>query len=47
MKTKIKLQNSTSRIKSIAAGTHHSLALDYSGNIYAWGRNQKGQLGNL
>lgn len=30
----------------IAAGFNHSLALDADGNIYAWGDNDYGQLGN-
>lgn len=29
----------------VAAGTSHSLALDASGNVWAWGKNDKGQLG--
>jgi alpha-tubulin suppressor-like RCC1 family protein len=29
----------------IAAGSRHSLALDNQGKIYAWGRNEYGQLG--
>ena len=32
-------------IKAIAAGYDHSLALDKDGNVYAWGRNEYGQLG--
>ncbi len=32
-------------IMSVATGAFHSLALDTSGNIYAWGNNSKGQLG--
>jgi|GEM_PF-2481771 len=34
-----------SNIVAIAAGTEHSLALDSSGNAYAWGRGNSGQLG--
>lgn len=30
----------------ISAGTEHSLALDSYGNLWAWGRNTRGQIGN-
>lgn len=30
----------------ISAGERHNLAIDSSGNIWAWGSNNKGQLGN-
>lgn len=30
---------------AIAAGGHHSLYLDRSGQVYAWGANERGQLG--
>jgi hypothetical protein len=33
-------------IVSISAGATHSVALYYDGTVYAWGRNQNGQLGN-
>jgi len=33
-------------IVAISAGEGHSLALDIVGNVYAWGDNQYGQLGN-
>ena len=33
------------RIKRIAAGAHSVLAVDTNGNVWAWGRNDKGQLG--
>jgi alpha-tubulin suppressor-like RCC1 family protein len=33
-------------IKSIAAGADHSLAVDESGNVFAWGSNSSGQLGS-
>ena len=33
-------------IIAIAAGGHHSLALHESGQVYAWGANDRGQLGN-
>ncbi len=33
------------RIKSVAAGEYHSLALSSSGRVYSWGRNLSGQLG--
>jgi alpha-tubulin suppressor-like RCC1 family protein len=34
-----------SNIKSVAAGASHSLAIDASNNVYAWGYNNTGQLG--
>jgi alpha-tubulin suppressor-like RCC1 family protein len=33
------------RAVSIAAGADHSLALTYDGKVFAWGKNQEGQLG--
>lgn len=33
-------------ITKIAAGENHSLALDSNGNVWVWGRNNYGQLGN-
>ena len=33
-------------ISQISAGNYHSLALDSEGQIYAWGGNHYGQLGN-
>lgn len=33
-------------IVDIAAGTDHNLALDQQGNLWAWGRNDYGQIGN-
>ena len=33
-------------IQSVAAGGYHSLALDNSGNVYSWGSNMSGELGN-
>lgn len=33
------------KIKSIAVGEYHSIALGEDGNIYSWGRNLTGQLG--
>ena len=33
-------------IKAIAAGAGFSMALDTSGNVWVWGRNDSGQLGN-
>lgn len=32
-------------IKSIAAGDYHSVALDHKGDVWTWGRNAWGQLG--
>ena len=37
--------NGTEHIVAIAAGSHHSVALTRSGQIWAWGRNDFGQLG--
>ncbi len=33
-------------VKSIAAGKHHSLALQNDGSVKSWGDNTRGQLGN-
>lgn len=33
------------RLKSVAAGEYHSLALSASGRVYSWGNNLSGQLG--
>jgi len=40
--------NSPTGLKStaIAAGAYHSLAIGSDGNVYAWGYNAEGQLGN-
>lgn len=38
------LYNNT--FKSVAAGANHSLAVAYSGDLYSWGSNDAGQLGN-
>ena len=38
--------NYLEHIVAIAAGEGHSIALDNNGNVYAWGDNQFGQLGN-
>ncbi|MDE6589684.1 MAG: hypothetical protein K2K53_04935, partial [Oscillospiraceae bacterium] len=34
------------RFKAVAAGTDHAVALSQDGNVYAWGLNDNGQLGN-
>jgi uncharacterized repeat protein (TIGR02543 family) len=34
------------RIKSVKAGSSHSIAVTTSGRVYSWGRNTYGQLGN-
>jgi len=31
--------------KSVSAGKFHSLAIDTAGNLWAWGENYYGQLG--
>ncbi len=33
-------------IVAIAAGQNHSLALSSAGNVYAWGKNDRGQIGD-
>jgi alpha-tubulin suppressor-like RCC1 family protein len=33
------------RVRSVAAGLEHSLALGWDGRVYAWGKNEFGQLG--
>ena len=33
------------RIKRVAVGGHHVLAISYTGKIFSWGKNDKGQLG--
>ena len=38
--------DSTVNIVQIAAGSGHSLALDDTGKVYAWGHNIRGQLGD-
>ncbi|RKG89192.1 hypothetical protein D7W82_07985 [Corallococcus sp. CA049B] len=37
--------NGLPSIKAVAAGIGHSLALDVSGNVWAWGQNASGQAG--
>lgn len=32
-------------IKQVAAGDHHSVALDKQGRVFSWGNNERGQLG--
>jgi alpha-tubulin suppressor-like RCC1 family protein len=34
------------KVKAVAAGVQHSLALDAHGNVYGWGENGDGQAGN-
>jgi len=46
-KNKFTLPGTTARIKSIATGHYHTLVLDYDGNVFTWGNNEKGQLGNM
>jgi len=38
--------DSTNNWKAVVAGTNHSIALKADGTIWAWGRNQYGQLGD-
>ncbi|RKG74727.1 hypothetical protein D7W82_37590 [Corallococcus sp. CA049B] len=35
------------RMTAVAAGSGHSLALDETGHVWAWGRNDRGQAGGL
>ena len=35
-----------SNVTAVAGGYYHSLTLSSTGNVYAWGHNQYGQLGN-
>nr|WP_128796777.1 MopE-related protein [Corallococcus coralloides] len=35
------------RMTAVAAGSGHSLALDETGHVWAWGRNNRGQAGGL
>ena len=32
-------------LRFISCGAHHSLVVSHSGAVYAWGKNNKGQLG--
>jgi alpha-tubulin suppressor-like RCC1 family protein len=34
------------RVRSVAAGKSHSLALTWEGRVYSWGGNENGQLGH-
>lgn len=34
------------RIRSVACGEHHSMAVGETGDVYVWGRAKEGQLGN-
>lgn len=36
---------SLSHIKAISAGGYHNIALDHTGQVWAWGRNREGQIG--
>jgi len=38
--------NSSNKIIAVAAGRDHSLAIAEDGNVYAWGNNRSGQLGD-
>ena len=42
----IKIDMGETKFKEIMAGSYHSLAIDEFGNIWSWGRNDVGQLGN-
>jgi alpha-tubulin suppressor-like RCC1 family protein len=36
----------TGMFLALAAGTHHSLAVDWNGSVWVWGNNSDGQLGD-
>jgi alpha-tubulin suppressor-like RCC1 family protein len=38
-------KNKKSRLKKVASGAHHTLALTTDGKIYAWGDPESGKLG--
>ena len=40
-----RLQNEKFKCKSIQTGYYHTLVLMNDGSLYAWGRNNEGQLG--
>ena len=44
----VKLKNGTrlSGVKSVDTGLNHACALTYSGDVYCWGNNKYGQIGN-
>ena len=42
----VSLPGEVGPVVQVAAGDYHSLALTASGQVYAFGDNQKGQLGN-
>ena len=42
---RVSFPDGTPRIVMIAAGDGHSLAVDANGNLWAWGSNDRGQLG--
>jgi alpha-tubulin suppressor-like RCC1 family protein len=37
---------SLTRIRAIAAGSYHALAVDLDGTVWAWGYNSYGQIGD-
>ena len=39
------MMNKNVHVEKIACGNDHSLALTSIGKVYAWGRNNRGQLG--
>jgi len=38
---------SEKKFETISAGTYHSFGVDDEGNLWAWGRNDRGQLGTV
>ncbi len=45
LKHQQRLNISWIKIKDIACGWYHNLAIDYNGNVYSWGHNGAGQCG--
>jgi alpha-tubulin suppressor-like RCC1 family protein len=44
--TRIALTDGSLRFKSVSAGDGHACALTDAGDLYCWGRNSQGQIGN-
>jgi alpha-tubulin suppressor-like RCC1 family protein len=46
MNKTLKIVNGLSNIIKIVNGINHFVALDLNGNVFAWGNNKRGCLGN-
>ncbi|MEY5024961.1 MAG: hypothetical protein RLZZ244_489, partial [Verrucomicrobiota bacterium] len=44
--TRMEVTQITEKVRSIAAGQFHSVAVGVSGTVWTWGRNESGQLGD-